>query len=419
MAVTDDAALADRMRMMSLHGLSHDAWDRYSGGGSWDYRIVEAGYKYNLTDMAAAIGVHQLARAEAMRRRARSDRPPLSARNWPTWPNSNCRPCPRIAFTPGTCFRSGCGWTSCRSTATRSSTQLRAAGVGCSVHWRPLHLHPYYARAVRLDGRAISRGLAAVGAVGQPAAVSGHARRRASPRGPGGPRLVRAESRMNSNAEVRGVDQLPGPVAPVHRPVYAVAQAIVRIVMAAAWAGARQSAFGLGGDRGAARFGRPDLLSPERVGRNFRPFSIYKFRTMIVDAPSRGGQITAGADPRITRVGRWLRKSKIDELPQLFNVLRGRHEPGGSAARGAQVRRDVPRRVRRRALGAAGPDRSGRRSSIATKRSCWPPAPIPSRNTSQRILPDKIALAARLHRPGDLRQRSGRHLLRTLLRIAR
>ena len=65
MAVTDDAKLAERMRMMSLHGLSHDAWGRYSGG-SWDYRIVEAGYKYNLTDVAAAIGVHQLERAEAI-----------------------------------------------------------------------------------------------------------------------------------------------------------------------------------------------------------------------------------------------------------------------------------------------------------------------------------------------------------------
>ena len=68
MAVTDDRTLADRMRLMSLHGLSHDAWDRYKGGRSWDYRIMAPGFKYNLTDVAAAIGVHQLARAEEMRR---------------------------------------------------------------------------------------------------------------------------------------------------------------------------------------------------------------------------------------------------------------------------------------------------------------------------------------------------------------
>src|SRR5262249_50326496 len=51
MAVTDDADLAARIRQMSLHGLSRDAWDRYSAGGSWDYQILAPGYKYNLTDM--------------------------------------------------------------------------------------------------------------------------------------------------------------------------------------------------------------------------------------------------------------------------------------------------------------------------------------------------------------------------------
>ncbi|HTU24599.1 MAG TPA: sugar transferase, partial [Pirellulales bacterium] len=64
----------------------------------------------------------------------------------------------------------------------------------------------------------------------------------------------------------------------------------------------------------------PVFFRQERVGRDFRPFRIYKFRTMVVDAPARGGQLTAGADPRITRVGRILRKTKIDELPQLLNV---------------------------------------------------------------------------------------------------
>src|SRR4051794_4683132 len=59
----------------------------------------------------------------------------------------------------------------------------------------------------------------------------------------------------------------------------------------------------------------------QRVGREFQPFWIYKFRTMVADAPARGAAITAGADPRITRVGRFLRQSKIDEFPQFWNVL--------------------------------------------------------------------------------------------------
>ncbi len=142
MAVTDDAALADRMRMMSLHGLSHDAWGRYSGG-SWDYRIVEAGYKYNLTDIAAAIGVHQLERAEAMRAErqaialwyldkltdvAEIELPVVPADRIHAW---HLFPI-RLRLEKLSVDRN------------EFITQLRARGVGCSVHWRPLHLHPYY-----------------------------------------------------------------------------------------------------------------------------------------------------------------------------------------------------------------------------------------------------------------------------------
>jgi lipopolysaccharide/colanic/teichoic acid biosynthesis glycosyltransferase len=67
----------------------------------------------------------------------------------------------------------------------------------------------------------------------------------------------------------------------------------------------------------------PALFRQERIGKGFRPFRIYKFRTMVHDAPGIGGPITFGADPRITRLGLVLRQTKIDELPQLINVLRG------------------------------------------------------------------------------------------------
>jgi len=69
--------------------------------------------------------------------------------------------------------------------------------------------------------------------------------------------------------------------------------------------------------------GSPVLFHQQRIGRRFHPFTIYKFRTMIVDAPNKGGPITSGADPRITRLGAVLRRFKIDELPQLINVLKG------------------------------------------------------------------------------------------------
>ena len=67
----------------------------------------------------------------------------------------------------------------------------------------------------------------------------------------------------------------------------------------------------------------PIFFRQERMGRGFRPFFIYKLRTMVQDASRKGGPITSDGDPRITRVGRPLRKTKIDELPQLINVLKG------------------------------------------------------------------------------------------------
>jgi len=69
--------------------------------------------------------------------------------------------------------------------------------------------------------------------------------------------------------------------------------------------------------------GGPLFYRGVRVGRHSRPFRVVKFRTMRVDAERIGGPSTAADDPRITRVGRWLRKSKLDELPELINVLIG------------------------------------------------------------------------------------------------
>ncbi len=61
----------------------------------------------------------------------------------------------------------------------------------------------------------------------------------------------------------------------------------------------------------------------ERIGFQGRPFRIWKFRTMVVGAEKKGEPLTVGRDPRITKIGYWLRRFKIDELPQLFNVLIG------------------------------------------------------------------------------------------------
>ena len=143
MATTGDAQLAERMRLMSLHGLSHDAWERYSGGRSWDYRIVAAGYKYNLTDLAAAVGIHQLARAEEMRARRQA----IAERYFsglegvdalelpPAWPDR---------LHSWHLFYTRLRLDALQVDRNEMVEALRARGVGCSVHWRPLHRHPYY-----------------------------------------------------------------------------------------------------------------------------------------------------------------------------------------------------------------------------------------------------------------------------------
>jgi len=67
----------------------------------------------------------------------------------------------------------------------------------------------------------------------------------------------------------------------------------------------------------------PLFYVQKRVGKNFKEFDLYKFRSMIVDADQVGPSVTSGDDPRITKIGKIIRRTKIDELPQLLNVLKG------------------------------------------------------------------------------------------------
>lgn len=89
------------------------------------------------------------------------------------------------------------------------------------------------------------------------------------------------------------------------------------------------------------------FFAHERVGRYGRPFKVLKFRTMVPEAPKRGSAITAGSDPRITRVGRILRKTKLDELPQLWNVLKGEMSLVGPRPEVAQYVQLYPEPARR------------------------------------------------------------------------
>jgi len=143
MAVTSDAALAERMRLMSLHGLSADAWLRHKPNGNWDYKIVAPGYKYNLTDFAAAIGIHQLSRAESMR----EEREAVAGRYLEALSDLDqieLPSCDENRIDSWHLFAIKLRLKRLKISRDLFINELRQAGVGCSVHWRPLHLHPYY-----------------------------------------------------------------------------------------------------------------------------------------------------------------------------------------------------------------------------------------------------------------------------------
>ncbi|MFZ1728679.1 MAG: DegT/DnrJ/EryC1/StrS family aminotransferase [Bacteroidota bacterium] len=143
MAVTADAELAARMRLMSLHGMNRDAWKRFSADGSWDYQIVAPGFKYNMTDIAAALGLSQLKRAEEFRLK----RAAIVERY-----NDAFRDIDEIELLqrlPDVLHSEHLYVIKLRLDQLSFDRaefieRMKAKGVMCSVHWRPLHMHPYY-----------------------------------------------------------------------------------------------------------------------------------------------------------------------------------------------------------------------------------------------------------------------------------
>ena len=159
MVVTPRAEWADRIRRLSLHGLSAAAWSRYDKGGWWEYDVTELGYKYNMTDMQAALALAQMRRADAMRAR----REAIARRYGEALRGIEGLATPaevegvrhawhlyQIAVEPpGAAARSGSaaprsGAPAARLDRTALAQALREDGIGTSVHFKPLHLFPFY-----------------------------------------------------------------------------------------------------------------------------------------------------------------------------------------------------------------------------------------------------------------------------------
>lgn len=146
MITTDNSHAAERMRLMRLHGIERDAWKRYRGDGSWFYEVLEAGFKYNLTDFQSAIGLVQLAKCDAMRQ----------AREGIALVYSDAfSSCEELVIPKAIPDRTT-SWhlyilrlrlDRLKNDRNAFIEELRRCGVACSVHFIPLHLQPYYQRA--------------------------------------------------------------------------------------------------------------------------------------------------------------------------------------------------------------------------------------------------------------------------------
>jgi len=143
MATTENSEWAERMRMMSLHGISHDAWKRYTKEGSWYYEILYPGFKYNLTDIAAAIGIEQLKKCnefwEARQRIAMNYAKAFADLQEIQLPS--CRNGVQHAWH---LFVIQLNLERLKIGRNQFIEALREKEIGTSVHFIPLHLHPYY-----------------------------------------------------------------------------------------------------------------------------------------------------------------------------------------------------------------------------------------------------------------------------------
>ncbi|MDP7422436.1 MAG: DegT/DnrJ/EryC1/StrS family aminotransferase, partial [bacterium] len=142
-ATTENAAWADRMRVLRLHGIAKDAWKRYTNEGSWCYEVTEAGYKYNMTDIQAALGLAQLNKVEWMWRRRKE----IAGWYAEAFESIEAVTTPLVKPDRETAWHLyviKLNLAALTIDRNRFIDELTACGIGTSVHFIPLHRHPYY-----------------------------------------------------------------------------------------------------------------------------------------------------------------------------------------------------------------------------------------------------------------------------------
>ena len=158
MVLTHDEELASRMKILSLHGISKNAWNRYSDRGHWGYQVLESGYKYNMSDIQSSIGIHQLRKLEGfIEVRSRfahlynsllADVPEVEL----PAEKADCRHAWHLYTLRLNLERLAIG-------RDEFIEQLRERGVGTSVHFIPIPLHPFFAARAELRQNRCPRAL--------------------------------------------------------------------------------------------------------------------------------------------------------------------------------------------------------------------------------------------------------------------
>ena len=335
MVTTDREELANRIRLLRLHGISRDGGKLDTAEGSWDYEVVARGYKYNMTDLQAVLGLSQLSQCdarwaarcriarrytEAFRALEGLEAPTVREDRQSAWHLYILRlQVERLRINRDTLVR-----------------ELKERGIGTSVHFIPLHLHSYYQttygykaggfpqaeREYRrclslpiyptMSDKDVDRVIASVAEI----AYAGRSFK-------GSTQLLNDGRETRDPTTVQTVDPFSrtwpgrgGFYRRVGKRLFDLGAAAVGLVLLVPLF-ALVATF--------IKMSSPGLVfyTQNRVGRGGRRFRILKFRTMVPGSQHVGPGITCSGDPRVTRVGRFLRRLKIDELPQLWNVLKG------------------------------------------------------------------------------------------------
>lgn len=157
MITTHNQALLERMRILCLHGISKDAWNRYTEKGSWYYEVVDIGFKYNLSDIQSAIGIHQLRKQDKFK----EIRTSYAVRYNRLF--EGCAEFETPSLSPDHCwhlYMLQLQLENLNIDRAQVIQELRSKGIGTSVHFIPIPLHPAFASWTQLPQNQCPRALA-------------------------------------------------------------------------------------------------------------------------------------------------------------------------------------------------------------------------------------------------------------------